>query len=114
MKKFFMVLLIVSFGNGLYAQTVQQQLPSAVSDDAELMFDEGPDALDAVTAQDCGCSQVKMSDNEKQTMIQSCYQTALMYLLGSYFSLKSSCESAKRYMASLLVWKPTASVSASE
>ncbi len=114
MKKFLIALCMTFFvGNSMYASSVQQHLPSAVSDDAELMFDEGPDALDAVTAQDCGCSRVKNCDDEKQTMLQSCYQTALIYLLGSYLSLKSSCASAKEYVASLLVWKPTSSVATS-
>jgi len=114
MKKFLMVVgMVLCVGNGIYAVGAKQQLPTAVSDDAELMFDDAPDALDDVTAKDCDCSPLKTFTGEKETLFQACYQTALMYLLSSYLSLKSSCESAKQYMANLLVWTPTTTVSAS-
>lgn len=109
MKKFFTLsLLVLSLSNSVFAHGVQQHsLPAAVSDDAELMFDEAPDALDAVTTKDCDCSPLKTFNGDKETILQACYQTALMYLLSSYLSLKNSCESAKQYVASLLVWTPT-------
>ncbi len=114
MKKFLMAVFLTLFvGNGMYAAGSEPQLPTAVSDDAELMFDDAPDALDAVTAKDCDCSPLKTFTGEKETLFQACYQTALMYLLSSYLSLKSSCESAKQYMANLLVWTPTTTVSTS-
>jgi hypothetical protein len=114
MKKILMVVgMVLCVGNGIYATSAQQQLPNAVSDDAELMFDEAPDALDAVTAKDCDCSPLKAFNSEQETLLQACYQTALMYLLSSYLSLKNSCESAKQYVAGLLVWTPTTTVSTS-
>jgi hypothetical protein len=107
MKKFLLTgFIVLSLCNGSSVKGVQQQLPTAISDDAELMFDEIPDALDAVTSEDCDCSPVRASDTENPTLLQSCYQTALMYLFVSYLSLKYSCESAKQYMASLLAWAP--------
>lgn len=110
MKKFLMaVFLMVCVGNGVVAHNAQQQLPVAVSDDAELLFDEAPDALDAVTGEDCACSPIKNADAERTTLLQSCYQAALLYLLSSYFSLKYSCVAAKQYIASMLAWTPTTS-----
>lgn len=96
--------------NGMFATGVQQRpLPTSVSDDAELMFDEVPDALDAVTSKDCNCSD-RVANAENQTLLQSCYQTALMYLFISYLTLQYSCESVKQYVASLLAWKPAIAV----
>lgn len=110
MKKFvYATIIMTCLSNGISAHNAQQKLPVAVSDDAELMFDEAPDALDAVTTKDCACSPVKSADAEKETLLQSCYQTALLYLLSSYFSLKHSCVAAKQYIASMLIWAPTTS-----
>jgi hypothetical protein len=86
----------------MYAANAQQTLPAAVSEDAELLFDDVPDELDALTVKECDGAMNGGVSPEKPTAFQSCVQVALIYLLSSYFSLRQSCEAAKQYIASLL------------
>jgi hypothetical protein len=104
MKKFLMVMCsLLCIHAGTRASEVQQPLTAAVSDDAELLFDEAPDALDAVTAKDCACSTEETS-LQGRTMLQSCYQTALFCLLGSYLIVKKTYDNAVGFVMNHVPW----------
>ena len=108
MKKFLLsVCMLVSFFSAVYAENSNQELPSAVSEDIELMFDEETDPLDGITVSDCDCSQAKGAD-EQMTLLKQYYQNVMLRLLGSYLTAKQSCAAVVAYLNKYL--KPVSPV----
>lgn len=70
----------------LSAQDVKASAPE--SEDIGLLFDGGEDALDAVTVDGCGHDVKDLAQTPEPSAFQVYYQSALLYMLSSYFAAK--------------------------
>lgn len=69
---------------------------ASASEDIGLLFD-GDDALDNVTVDGCGHDIKDLAKTPESSAIQVYYQSALLYMLSTYFS-------AKKFIISYLPW----------